>query len=135
MENEFQFLLLLDYCINDNHKSLKEAIVNFEDINKYDVNTGWNLIIVAAFNHSYNCFDILLNYGADINSKNHKGTTVFMYAKTKVFINRNFNFLKKLYDNGADIEVKDLSGKSVLDYVLEKGDIELFQFIKDLKKG
>lgn len=92
---------------------------------------GWNAIIIATFNHQYQIVEMLLENGADINSINQNGTSVLMYAKTKVLVNRNFDFLQYLIDRGANVNLIDQkNGYTVLDYVKVVGDIEMINFFK-----
>ena len=114
---------LFDFCIIDNHIDLNKNLHSINDINEKDIETGWSLLSVAAFNHSLNCVKLLLSKGANINIVNNNGTSILMYAKTKVFSNRNFHFLEYLIKNGADLLIKDKFGKDVLDYVKEKNDL------------
>jgi len=104
-----------------------------DDINKYNPQ-GWNAIILAAFNHHIEITEILLENGANINSANAKGTTVFMYAKTKVLENNNYFFLDLLIERGADINLKDKKNNwSVLDYAKQLNNITLVNYL--ISKG
>jgi len=119
---------LFDFCIIDNHLDLNKNLHSINDINEKDSETGWSLLSVAVFNHSLNCVNLLLSKGANINIVNNNGTSILMYAKTKVFSNRNFSFLEYLINNGADLFIKDKFGKNVLDYVKEKNDLIMADF-------
>lgn len=120
--------LLFDYCEKNNSEELKNSLNTIIDINEKDPENGWSLLSVSAFNHSLECVKLLLDNNANINSISNKGTTVLMYAKTKVFENRNFDFLNYLIARGADVNVKDNFGKDILDYVKEKEDEEMIEF-------
>jgi len=95
---------------------------------------GWTPLIVAVFHHHYELVEELLNRGADINACNNKGTTVFMYAKTQVFQNRNFEFLARLVRGGADLSRRDVLGRTVFDYVSDRADKELLHFLHTLSE-
>lgn len=97
---------------------------------EYRNDKGWTMLIVAAFNHSYKIVDSLIRLGADINATNSKGTTVLMYAKTKVLDNRNFDFLDMLIAKGADTNKKDIYGKNILDYVVALNSQTLINYFK-----
>jgi methionyl-tRNA formyltransferase len=78
---------------------------------------GWSPIIVAAFYGNYDVVEKLLDFGADVNDFNNKGTTVLMYAKDFAIEKgdkRVFDFLRS---RGADIKAKDFNGKSLIDYL------------------
>lgn len=122
--------LLFSYCEKDDWINLEKSLKDIEDINEQDEKTGWTLLSVSAFHHSLECVRILLDHKANINSVNKKGTSILMYAKTKVFSNRNFDFLDYLLSKGADISIRDKFGKNILDYVIEKGDMEMINFFQ-----
>ena len=122
-----------------NQLALASSIDDLETFNKYigklpslefKNDKGWTLLIMAAFAHSYNITKLLIQMGADVNATNNKGTTVLMYAKTKVKENNNFSFLDFLIDNGADVTAKDLAGKNVLDYVRETKDETIVKYFE-----
>lgn len=123
--------LLFEYCKTDNIEALQLYFSNnYIEVNEKDEN-GWSMLSVSVFHHSYNCIDFLLSKGADINSKNKNGTTILMYAKTKVLENGNFEFLDFLISKGADPFIKDNFGKTILDYVVEIGDFQMINYFKD----
>ena len=92
---------------------------------------GWTGLIVACFNQHHNIAAYLVELGANINATNHKGTTVFMYAKTPVFESKDTTILEWLLKNGAEINTKDMFGKTVLDYVLLKDANWLADWLKE----
>lgn len=127
--------VLFEYCKNNNWKALEDFLATFQNVNEKDPNTGWTLLSVSAFNHSMDCVKLLLNHNANINSVSNNGTTVLMYAKTKVFENRNFGYLDFLIENGADLFIKDKFEKDILDYVQEKGDQEMIEYFSNKMRG
>ena len=83
---------------------------------------GWTGLVMACFNENRAIAKFLIKNGANINATNHKGTTIFMYAKTPIQQKQtDTSFLKYLLDNGADINALDHKGLSVLDYVSQNG--------------
>ena len=120
--------LLFDYCEKNNSEGLKNSLNTIIDINEKDPENGWSLLSVSAFHHSFECVKLLLDKNADINSVSNNGTSVLMYAKTKVFENRNFEFLNYLIARGADANIKDNFGKDILDYVKEIDDDEMIEY-------
>lgn len=118
-------------CETGDMDGVKQHIKLIEDINTPN-SKGWNAIILAAFNHHLTIVRLLLQYGADINSTNSKGTTVFMYAKTKVLENNNFAFLDFLIENGANIHQRDKKNNyTVLDYAKQLNHIKLIEYLKN----
>jgi ankyrin repeat protein len=120
--------LLFECCEKNNSEGLKNSLNTITDINEKEPENGWSLLSVSAFHHSIECVKLLLDNNANINSISNKGTSVLMYAKTKVFENRNFDFLNYLIERGADVNIKDNFGKDILDYVKEKEDEEMIEY-------
>ena len=120
-------------CENGNIIELQNVLPQISDINKPN-EKGWNAIILAAFNHHLEIIKLLLQNGADINSTNANGTTVFMYAKTKVLENNNYEILDFLLANGAAINVRDFKNNwTVLDYVKQTNHQPLINYL--ISKG
>lgn len=126
---------LVKYCETDDCQSLKNHLKSIGNINNKINEKGWTLLSVAAYNHSFECVKILLENGADINSTNYAGTTILMYAKTKVYTNRNFNFLSYLIENGANPYLKDKFGNDIFFYVDRLSDPMIIDFFKKIKFG
>lgn len=84
---------LFHFCSIDDVKSLKKNINLISDINQPDKEKGWTLLSVSCYHHSRKCVEYLLSNEANINTVSNKGTTVLMYAKTKVIQNNDFSFL------------------------------------------
>lgn len=80
---------------------------------------GWTGLIMACHGQHQDVAKWLIREGADVNATNHKGTTVFMYAKTPVVGSGDTSFLDFLISQGADPNAKDSFGKTALDYVVE----------------
>lgn len=124
---------LYNVCETGNVDELQKIIKHINDINKPN-NKGWNAIILAAFNHHLEVVKLLLQNGANINSTNTKGTTVFMYAKTKVVENGNYEILDFLLQQGADINARDKKNNwTVLDYVKQTNHQPLINYL--ISKG
>lgn len=112
------------------------AIVQtYIDEGRYDLDLkskeGWTGLVMACFNENIEVAKLLIRSGADINATNHKGTTVFMYAKTPIQKKpEETGFLQYLLDHGADINALDHKKKSVLDYVIENECPSLAKWLK-----
>lgn len=92
---------------------------------------GWTPLIVSAFNQSDDMVLLLLEKGANPNATGLKGTTVLMYAKTKLLGSRiaDYAIIDRLVGAGADVNRKDALDKSLLDYVVEAGDHRLASYL------
>jgi ankyrin repeat protein len=88
------------------------AIVNCEN------EKGWTPLIVAAFNQKLECVKVLVEYGGNVNHQSLNGTTVLMYAKTKVIETNDYEVLDFLLESGADINKRDFKNSwTVLQYI------------------
>ena len=63
-------------CINNDHKFVKKIC----KINGFDLEVktkeGWTALIMAVYNGSNECVEVLINSGADVNAKNYNLTNV-----------------------------------------------------------
>lgn len=122
----------LKYCEEDNRFKISEVIRNISDINNREPINGWSLLSTAAYYHSKSTVSLLLDHGANINITNFKGTSVLMYAKSKVVHNRDFDFLTYLINKGADPYLQDIYGKDILYYVKLTNDAALIDFFYNI---
>ncbi len=97
-------------------------------------NSGWTPMIVAAYNQHLDCLKYLISKNEDVNATNDKGTSVLMYAKTKLMNveNPNLNLLKELISAGANKKHKDLFEKNIFQYLEESNNFDLSKSIKEL---
>ncbi|ARC91065.1 formyl transferase [Vibrio coralliilyticus] len=109
------FDALLNYCKVGSIDGVLNTVNRF-NTNEKDVN-GWSPIIVAAYHGHINIVEYLVSVGADINDRNYKGTTVFMYAKNFAESSGCYDILDRLISLGADPKLKDLKGLDVFDYI------------------
>jgi len=73
--------------------------------------------------------ELLIQYGADVNSKNRYATVYPLFEiLTSAKIENPFPLVQLLIDNGADIKVIDSFGNTILHYAIEKELIELIEF-------
>ena len=112
--------------------------VNSDNVNNLLNKNGWTALSVAVHNQHREMADYLLQIGADVNATNIKGTSVLMYAKTKL-LNKGqggYDLLDMLVAHGADLTHKDVFGKTVVDYTRQAGDEALAgYFEKQMQKA
>jgi folate-dependent phosphoribosylglycinamide formyltransferase PurN len=91
---------------------------------------GWTPLIAAAHHNRREVVKFLLQLGANPNDCGFKGTTVLMYAKTKLLNvqDADYGLLDDLLAGGADVARTDCFGKNVLDYVQESGDWQMIEY-------
>lgn len=105
-------------CEQGDIQTLKNVLSKIRDIN-VKTKEGWTGLVLAVYSEHFEIAKFLVANGANVNSTNHKGTTVFMYAKTPVFKSKNTTILNWLLENGADINAMDLKASmTVLDYAI-----------------
>jgi len=95
----------------DSHPMLN-SIVNRADRN------GWTPLMVACYHGNSEAIETLLEWGADVNQSNLRGTTPLMYAKDCRSRNAQA-IVRQVLDAGADVTVRDAYGKTVIDYASE----------------
>ncbi len=78
--------------------------------------SGWDALIVAAYNNSFEVLKFLLDNGMDPNSTNNNGTSVLMYAMTATVENNDFKSMDYLIAAGAEINHMDNAGISLVEY-------------------
>ena len=124
--------VLWKYCEVNDYSNLK----NLLSIQKFDLETktkeGWTALIISAYNGAFECLELLINHGANINAANYNHTTALMYAKTNYLNTDNKKCLNKLIDSGADLDSKDVFGKTLLDWVKEEDKV-LYNFLREIK--
>ena len=91
---------------------------------------GWSGIIIAAYEQHEELVKYLLSMGANPNDRGENGTSVLMYAKTKLLESESpsLTMLSLLISNGADPSAMDKYGKTIFDYLdLEKKSAKLIK--------
>lgn len=93
---------------------------------------GWTPLVMAAFNQHMETVKVLVGAGADLNHQSVNGTTVFMYAKTKVMETGEYSLLDYLLQKGAEINTRDFKKEwTVLQYVQDIGHTEMERYLID----
>lgn len=73
-----------------------------------------SLLCAAAMYRSYNCVDLLISCGADINYRDRKYRTPILYA----IIGGSVQIVQILLENGAELNVTDAEGNGVIHYTV-----------------
>lgn len=100
-----------------------EIVRNLINVNSYLLNCynskGWSGIIIASFWQHIDIVNLFIELGANPNDYGRNGTTVLMYAKTKLLeqTSPNMSLLKILINAGANIHQKDNFNKDIFDYL------------------
>ena len=93
---------------------------------------GWSALVMAAFNQHLDTVKVIIDAGANVNHQSVNGTTVFMYAKTKILNTADYSILDYLLNKGAKINLRDFTKKwTVLQYVRNIKHAEMEQYLID----
>lgn len=122
---------LLEAAKNGDTATVLRLIVDCADINVAN-EKGWTPLVTAAFNQHLETVKVLVSAGADVNHQSVNGTTVFMYAKTKVMQTGEYSLLDYLLQNGVKINLRDFKKEwTVLQYVQDIGHAEMERYLID----
>ena len=122
---------LLDDAANGDTATVLRWIAEGADINVAN-EKGWTPLVMAAFNQHIETVKVLVDAGADLNHQSANGTTVFMYAKTKVMATGEYSLLDYLLQKGAEINTRDFKKEwTVLQYVQDTGHAEMERYLID----
>ena len=120
---------LLDAAANGDTATVLRWIAEGSDINVAN-EMGWTPLVMAAFNQHMETVKVLVDAGADVNHQSVNGTTVFMYAKTKVIETGEYSLLDYLLQKGADINIRDYKKEwTVLQYVRDIVHAEMEHYL------
>lgn len=131
---ESQFFYL---CAHGDLEELKKLIETDSYLLNCRSPEGWTGLIIASFWQRYDVVAWLLALGVNPNDTGLKGTTVLMYAKTKILekSGSNFSLLKLLLEAGANLQQRDNFNKDIFDYLDCKVASEdmLYKYLKAFK--
>jgi len=114
---------------------LEKLDLSEQEINISLNDKGWSALTVAAYNQRHDMVSYLIKRGGDVNYTNKNGTTVLMYAKTKLLhSDEDYSLLKFLIHKGANIKARDKFGKTIIDYVREHQDKRMEDFLLAAEK-
>ena len=123
--------LLLDAAENGDTLLVNQLIRDGVEVNCVN-DKGWSPLVMAAFNQHLDTVKVLIDSGANVNHQSINGTTVFMYAKTKVLNTEDYSILDYLLNKGAKINLRDFTKKwTVLQYVRNIKHVGMEQYLID----
>ncbi|XP_045196907.2 E3 ubiquitin-protein ligase HACE1-like isoform X2 [Mercenaria mercenaria] len=130
------FYMLMPMVIGNQHKSLSELLSS----SKYDVNyqcgrAQRTLLHISANCGSYECLNLLIKKGADVNARDMSGCTPLHLAAR----NGQKKCLVSLLEHKANVKIRSNEGLTVLHWLAVNGRAEmlkdLFQYISDVDIG
>ena len=106
-------------CVDGDLEGVKAMIESDSYLLSCRSPEGWSAIIIASFWQRFSLVEYFLHLGANPNDYGFNGTTVLMYAKTKLLerSDSDISLLKLLLDAGASMFCKDNYGKNIFDYL------------------
>lgn len=129
--NNYPNSRLLEAAANGDTANVLRWIAEGAEINVVN-EKGWTPVVMAAFNQHMETVKVLVAAGADLNHQSVNGTTVFMYAKTKVMETGEYALLDYLLQKGAEINTRDFKKEwTVLQYVQNIGHTEMERYLID----
>lgn len=118
-------------CIEGDVDTVTSYLNSNPDALEITTEQGWTALILSSYNKRYDVAHILIEKGANVNASNRKGTTVLMYAKTRVEHKKEeMDYLDFLISKGAHVNATDIFGKTVLDYIVETNRPELAEWFE-----
>ena len=94
-----------------------KSLVKKENVNTQEETLQRSILTMAAFKGYLGLCKILLNYKAEINSKDNKGWTSLISSAQQGHV----DVVKLLLGNGADVNIKNNVGASALNFSAQQG--------------
>ncbi len=112
-----RFEYIQELVKNGNIEALKQIPFLSKYVTEHEKSHGWTLLMVAAYNNQLETAKYLVSLGSDINARNHKGTTVIMFAKNGMLNTNDDQLFKYLLGKGSNPYLKDYTGKNLFAYI------------------
>ena len=119
-----------NYAMTGNSDKLIAALKFRENrINWYTNASGWNALHQAIVFRQYDCIDILINSGIDVNSKTSSNDAALDIAAENGYT----EIVELLLNRGADINSRDIKNRTALTCAANNGHIDCVSLL--LNKG
>ena len=104
----------INFCKSASYEKIIQAIDEGANPKACNSKNTTALMMAAQFNHNARAVKALVDAGADIDARNHRGNSAIMYAA----MSNNADVVRVLYDACADIVAANLDGKTAADYAV-----------------
>jgi ankyrin repeat protein len=111
-------LSIFEFCLLGRKAEVADLLDNAVAVDCTD-SLGRTPLMVACWAGRLDIVELLLKRGADVNARNSKGTTAFMYAKSAALGSGNPAIMKCLVDFNAKVNTVDIHNKTALQYARE----------------
>jgi len=126
MKNKNESLLL----IRASKRGYTNLVKTLLDRGGIYANSKHTALISATSHSKYDCMNMLLDYGANVNTRDSDGNTPLIYAAAKGL---PFKVFQILFEHDVDPEVRSLRGDTYLAF-LDDGDKEkINEIIKNIQ--
>jgi len=121
---------LIEAIENGNLKAAQSALRNGADVNKMGYESpNRTPLMIAAEEGKENLVKLLVEYGADVNAKDHYGDTALMLAANA----GHLNVVEFLVEHGANVNAVAAgyiyAGSTALIYASEKGQVNVVKYL------
>jgi ankyrin repeat protein len=114
------------YADRDINNLVHFMMANSADINIIDPTYGDTALILAAGIRSADIIELLLHYGANINTQNNRGETALIIASR----NNKLKNIRTLITHDAHMNIQDNEGNTALIEAVIQGNIQIFKLLK-----
>tara|TARA_B100000963_G_scaffold351569_1_gene363315 strand:+ start:4560 stop:5669 length:1110 start_codon:yes stop_codon:yes gene_type:complete len=134
IKKQYEINNIYEAISNDNVSVLLSLDKPFlEMLKEYKNNSGRSILAESAYYHSQDCLKYMLSNGFNVNDINDKGTTVLMYAKTKLLnkklTEKDRKILELILSYNPNMLKKDIYEKNIYDYIPANKNIELLSIL------
>ena len=121
---------LIEAIENGNLKAAQSALRNGAEVNKMGCESpNRTPLMIAAYEGKANLAKLLVEYGADVNAKDHLGDTALMWAANS----GHLNVVEFLVEHGANVNAAAIgpiyAGSTALIYASERGHVKVVKFL------
>jgi methionyl-tRNA formyltransferase len=120
--------MLWKSCENGDYRKFEYSVKKVSNVNLKNMQS-WSPIIIATYNGHLNIVERLIEFGADINSKNKNGTTLLMYALSYFKRTQDSKIFELLISSGSNSTDRDKNGKTLKEYIIQNGCKQLLKYL------